>query len=67
MLFQEGHISLVGLLLQRGADPNHRSHDGKTAVRLSAIEGHREVVRALVKAGADPSTKDADGRLVDYL
>src|SRR6185503_5318341 len=48
-----GHVSLVRLLLQRGAKANARVQ-GKTALFDAVSQGQRvEVVNALVEAGAN--------------
>ena len=46
---------------------DHRSHDGKTALRIAAIEGHKEVVQYMISVGASVSYKDADGRSTIYV
>jgi ankyrin repeat protein len=45
---QEGHESIVRLLLDRGADIDAR--EGKTALLLAGKTGYRDVVRLLVDA-----------------
>lgn len=44
---------VASLLLDRGADPGHRDHDGMTPLLLAAYEGHDNVVELLLEAGAD--------------
>jgi len=52
----------VGILLDRGADPNAVDSDEHfTPLMHAAAEGHLEVVKALMNHGADPSLKDIDG------
>jgi ankyrin repeat protein len=55
-----GHLEIVKLLLERGADPNlpeegiaPRGH----ALYAAATNGHREIVRLLLKHGAHPNAE----------
>ena len=50
-----------------GTDIDHTSHDGRSALRVAALEGHRDVVHLLLCRGADLSYRDADGRSTLYL
>lgn len=49
----KGYGEVASLLLERGADPGHRDHDGMTPLLLAAYEGHDDVVELLLEAGAD--------------
>lgn len=49
-----GHLSIVLLLLEAGADPSVATDIGMTPLYLAAQFGHFECTRALVEAGADP-------------
>ncbi|KAM9804709.1 uncharacterized protein ankrd50l [Neosynchiropus ocellatus] len=49
----KGYSEVASLLLERGADPCHRDHDGMTPLLLAAYEGHYEIVELLLEAGAD--------------
>jgi len=42
-----GRVNVVRLLLERGADPDGRSRDGKTARDLALDAGHDDIVAAL--------------------
>jgi hypothetical protein len=56
-----GHLDLVGALLEAGADPNMaRSDTGCTALIAAAVKGSLEVVRALLAASVDPNTARSD-------
>ncbi|CAH2056153.1 unnamed protein product, partial [Iphiclides podalirius] len=65
---QEGHTRLAELLLDEWAAPvDQHAHDGKTALRLAALEGHFETVSALHARGADVDALDADRRSTLYV
>jgi ankyrin repeat protein len=44
---EKGHEAVVRLLLEKGADLNAKTRDGKTALHLAAEEGHETVVQLL--------------------
>ena len=50
---QSGHVEVVRLLLEAGADKDVADDDGATALMEAAYRGHVEVVRLLLEAGAD--------------
>jgi ankyrin repeat protein len=51
---------VVRLLLQAGANPNLRNHDGDTALIL--CHGGADLALLLIKAGADVNVEDNQGR-----
>jgi ankyrin repeat protein len=58
-----GHLAVVKLLLENGADVNAMSIKPKdcTAAMGAAIEGHTEVLQTLISHGADLSIIPSDG------
>ena len=48
-----GHLEVVKLLVESGADVDHVSEKGWTALHCAAYNGHLEVVKLLVESGAD--------------
>jgi ankyrin repeat protein len=56
------NYSLVELLLQRGAQPNAQSVDGKTALIQMAKLGNLNLVRLLLQWGANPSIYDEQAK-----
>ncbi|MDZ4800203.1 MAG: ankyrin repeat domain-containing protein [Bryobacteraceae bacterium] len=59
--------SLVGMLLEKGADPNARQHLGYTALHAAAQHGDDATAELLLKAGADPTLASDDGKTpADY-
>ena len=47
-----GHLSVVHILLQAGANMDVLDRDQYTPLMLAAVENHNAVVKYLVKAGA---------------
>ena len=47
----EGHLEIVQLLLQNGADPNAISSNGYTPLHMAAWGGRNKVAKALIEAG----------------
>lgn len=43
---------------------DHKSLDGKTALRVAAVGGHLEVVEYLMSCNANINYKDLDGRSI---
>lgn len=53
---------LVLQLLQKGADPNHMDHEGRTALIASAHTGCVKTVEVLLDHKASVNHADSDGR-----
>lgn len=49
-----GHVKVVNILLERGANINAQDRFGITPVMLAAANGNAEIVSLLLKAGAMP-------------
>jgi ankyrin repeat protein len=56
-----GHLHLVRLLLEMGAEVNATTFHGATALQIAALRGHEEMVSMLLSSGADSSRRDNDG------
>jgi ankyrin repeat protein len=63
----KGHVEVVRMILERGADPTVQDKDGRTPFHLASLEGHVEVVRMILERGADPTVQDKDGRTPFHL
>lgn len=61
---QVGRAEQIGLLLRLGADLEHRSHGGQTALMVAAEFHKPTTVAALLAAGADPHTVNDNGDTV---
>ena len=57
-----GHVRIVKLLLDLGADPNVREQAGYTALHAAAQNGDMDLIRALLFGGADLNLKSDDGK-----
>ncbi|MDL2344311.1 ankyrin repeat domain-containing protein [Deinococcus sp. MIMF12] len=57
---ERGDAARVQDLLTRGASPDARRPDGRTALTAAALGNHIAVARLLITAGADPDPQDAD-------
>jgi len=72
-----GHIEVVQLLLQHGAEVNVADDDGMTALHYACCCDHEDIVKLLLQAGAqvDAHNKDGEtaadmaenGRILDLL
>ncbi|XP_029968585.1 ankyrin repeat domain-containing protein 50 isoform X1 [Salarias fasciatus] len=51
---QEGHANIVGMLLERGANPDHIDKYGRSPVKVAGKHGHFNIVRLLESYGAKP-------------
>ncbi|PFX25374.1 Protein fem-1-like C [Stylophora pistillata] len=56
-----GHLAIVRLLLERGAEVNHTTLTNSTPLRAASFNGHTEVVRCLINHGADVNKRNQDG------
>lgn len=48
-----GKADIIDLLINLSADPDARTHRGKTPLMLACLYGHSEAVRALIRGGAE--------------
>ena len=52
---REGHIEIVRLLLENGADPNFELDSHITPLHMAAAFGQTAIVKLLLENGADPT------------
>eukprot|EP00439_Symbiodinium_sp_Y106_P059221 s2440_g8.t1 len=55
---ENGHVDVVQLLLEAGAEKDLRDIDGRTALMAAAYDGHAQVVQLLLEAGAQKDLSD---------
>ena len=58
---RDGHTEVVKLLIDNGADLNHKSNHGDTALMYAARDGHTDVVKFLIDNGVDLNHKNNVG------
>eukprot|EP00972_Heterocapsa_arctica_P006192 910600-Heterocapsa_arctica.AAC.1 len=63
----DGHLEVVRLLCEAGADKDKAHTHGHTAVHFASVNGHLEVVRLLCEAGADKDQADTNGHTAFVL
>lgn len=56
-----GKATSANLLLQAGADVNHKNKKGHTPLMSAAAYGHKNTISVLLAAGADPRLTSEDG------
>ena len=56
-----GHLDVLKVLVDNGADLDHKANDGSTPLMVAASEGHSEVVLYLLDGGARLNNTDRDG------
>jgi ankyrin repeat protein len=56
-----GCKEIVEMLLDAGANIEHRNDQGETALIAAAQNGHKEIVQILLDAGANINQENADG------
>jgi len=56
-----GHIDVMRILIDKGADVNAKNKNGATALILAADKGNAEIVSFLIDKGADFNSKDGNG------
>ncbi|KAJ6160634.1 hypothetical protein N7470_004030 [Penicillium chermesinum] len=61
-----GHLEIVQMLLENGADMTLRDFDGHDSLTTASLNGHLEIVRLLVKRGADISVASNQGETSLY-
>ena len=58
MACQEGHLHIVKLLIEHGANVNTLDFDGDTALAHAARNGENKIVKCLIDAGADVNVRN---------
>lgn len=58
---RRGHVGIIRLLVERGADMDEHEFAGNRPLMLAALFGHREAVEALLELGAELECEARDG------
>ncbi|XP_053941205.1 inactive serine/threonine-protein kinase TEX14 [Cuculus canorus] len=61
-----GLVKVVDVLLDYGADANHRCYDGSTPVHAAAFSGNQWILSKLLDEGGDLRVHDEDGKNPQY-
>jgi uncharacterized protein len=61
-MVENGYVSMVTLLLEKGVDPNVKDSMGRTALLLAVSNGKEEVVELLLEKEADLNASNSVGR-----
>lgn len=56
-----GHIEVVEILIDAGADIDLQNQRGRTALMFASSRGHLDILKLLVSKGADINLKDQQG------
>jgi adenosylhomocysteine nucleosidase len=56
-----GHVGIMAVLLEHGADANAKQHGGFVALHTAAQHGSRPMVELLLNHGADPALATDEG------
>ncbi len=62
-----GNFDMVGFLIDKGANIEIRSKEGKTPLHLAVEEAKQNIINLLLDRGADIEAKNNDGRTPLYL
>ncbi|KAH0419847.1 hypothetical protein CcaCcLH18_14269 [Colletotrichum camelliae] len=57
---RNGHMEMVRLLLEKGADMNAVDNEGQTPMYVASYYGHLDVLQHLIKRGADKDIPNKD-------
>ena len=58
MACRKGHLEVVRLLVEAGADKDKAGNHGSTPLSIARSGGHYEIAKLLVEAGADDNEYD---------
>jgi tetratricopeptide (TPR) repeat protein len=58
---EQGHVEVVKLLLQKGANVDEKNFTGGTALMAALEQGQIEIIKLLIGKGADVNIKDING------
>ncbi|RYP44175.1 hypothetical protein DL768_009323 [Monosporascus sp. mg162] len=59
---EEGHETIVKLLLEKDVNPDSKDSNGRTPLSHAADGGHKTIVKLLLEKDVNPDSKDPNGR-----
>ncbi|XP_037804224.1 ankyrin-3-like [Penaeus monodon] len=62
-----GHVEIVKILLQSGADKEAKNYEGMTPLHLASWGGHAEVIEVLLQKGANGNARTDEGMTAIHL
>jgi ankyrin repeat protein len=60
-ILKNGHIEVIKMLVEKGADVRVTTRGGKTPLHQASEKGHVEIAKLLLEKGADAMAADNDG------
>ena len=67
MAILSGHLKVVKLLIEEGANIKTRSCDGWTALHSISHRGHLEMAKLLIEEGANIEAQNIQGQTALYI
>ena len=64
---QNGHFSVVSILLNNGAEPNITTNNGWTPLMIASQNGHDNIVELLLNKNVPVNTQNTDGMTAIYI
>jgi len=63
----EGHIEIVKLLINKGANVSAITTEGRTPLHMACYNGNKEIIECLINEGADINKQEKDGNTAVHI